>query len=260
VGAYGARVHLSVAWRVGLVAVAFVAGTLDAIGGGGGLLTLPALLAAGIPPHFAPGTNKGQSIWGTFSALVRYARAGMVDGRRARWMFPLGFAGSLLGARLVLLIQPAVLRPIVLGLLVAVAAFLAFRRTPAPREIVATRRQFIAVCVLAFLLGGYDGFFGPGTGTFLIVGFVSILGSSLAHASAEAKVVNGASNMAALATFATKGVVLWSVALPMAAAQIAAGTLGAHLAIKGGDRWIRRVVLLIVIAFVVKLAIDLRGS
>jgi uncharacterized membrane protein YfcA len=238
--------------------VAFVAGTVDAIGGGGGLLTLPALLAAGIPPHFALGTNKGQSIWGTFAALTRYARAGMIDGRRAIWMFPLGFAGSLMGARLVLLIEPAVLRPIVLGLLVVVAAFLAFRRTPAPRELVATQRQFIAVCVLAFLLGGYDGFFGPGTGTFLIVGFVTILGSSLAHASAEAKVVNGASNLAAIATFATKGVVIWSVALPMAAAQIAAGTLGAHLAIKGGDKWIRRVVLLIVIGFVTKLAFDLR--
>jgi uncharacterized membrane protein YfcA len=252
-------VHLSVAWRVGLVGVAFVAGTLDAIGGGGGLLTLPALLAAGIPPHFALGTNKGQSIFGTFAALFRYAREGMVDARRARWMFPLGFAGSLLGARLVLLIQPAVLRPIVLGLLVAVAVFLAFRRAPKPRAIAATRRQFVLVCLLAFLIGGYDGFFGPGTGTFLIVGFGTILGSSLAHASAEAKVVNGASNLAALATFATSGVVLWSVALPMAAAQIAAGTLGAHLAIKGGDKWIRRVVLLIVIAFVAKLAIDLRG-
>ena len=250
--------HVGIGWRVGLVVAAFVAGTIDAIGGGGGLITLPALLAAGIPPHFALGTNKGQSIFGTFAALARYAKEGMVDGRRARWMFPLAFVGSWIGARSVLKIAPAVLRIVVLVLLVAVAIFLTVRRPAQPRARVAGTRELVLSCVLAFVIGGYDGFFGPGTGTFLIVGFVGILGIGLAHASAEAKVVNGASNLAALATFATSHVVLWSVALPMAAAQIAAGSLGAHLAIKGGDRWVRRVVLLIVCALVIKVAFDLR--
>lgn len=251
-------VHVSLGWRIGLVVAAFVAGTLDAIGGGGGLITLPALLAAGIPPHFALGTNKGQSIFGTFAALARYAKEGMIDGRRALWMFPIAFVGSAVGARLVLRIAPAVLRPVVLVLLVAVALFLALRRPPKPRVQAAGTRELVLSCLLAFVIGGYDGFFGPGTGTFLIVGFVGILGVGLARASAEAKVVNGASNLAALATFATSHVVLWSVALPMAAAQIAAGSLGAHLAIKGGDRWVRRVVLLIVSGLVIKIALDLR--
>jgi uncharacterized membrane protein YfcA len=241
-----------------LVAVAFVAGTVDAIGGGGGLLTVPALLAVGLPPHSALGTNKGQSTFGSAAALLRYARAGLIPWRRARWLFPLGLLGALGGARLVLFLRPELLEPLILGLLVLVAAFLAFRRRRAQGEAgtpTPVRERLALVAALA--IGAYDGFFGPGTGTFLIVAFVALLGLSLPQASAEAKVVNFAANVAALALFAWKGVVLWTVALPMAGAQLLAGTLGAHLAIKGGDVWVRRVVLGVVLVLVLKLGLDL---
>lgn len=250
------------ALQIALLAfAALCAGTIDAIAGGGGLLTVPALLAAGLPPHLALGTNKGQSVFGSFSALIRYRRAGLVDGKRARITFPLGILGSLLGAAGVLLLRPETLRPLVLILLIAVALFLTvYRRRDTPRPAHPPAHRWAIAAVLAFVIGGYDGFFGPGTGTFLIAGFVGLLGLSLPQATADAKVVNFASNLAALATFALRGVVLWKIALPMALAQFLGGWVGAHLAVKGGARLIRPVVLLVVVALVVKITVDLYGA
>jgi len=258
-------VHLGPGALALLALAAFVAGVVDAVAGGGGLVTMPALLAAGLPPHLALGTNKGQSVFGAGASLLRFSRAGLVDPDRARVAFPAGFVGSLGGAGLVLLLSPAVLRPIVLALLVAVAVFMAFRprlATPsasgAPRRaLVSAARAPVATALIALVIGAYDGFFGPGTGTFLIVAFVLVLGDGLTRASGEAKVVNFASNLAALSIFASRGVILWYVALPMAAAQFAGSSLGAHLAVRRGDIFVRRVVLLVVLALVVKVGRDL---
>ena len=245
-----------------LTLVALVAGTVDAIAGGGGLLTVPALLAAGLPPHLALATNKGQSVFGSFAALVRFARAGLVDGRRARLTFPLGLAGSLAGAALVLATPPAALRGIVVGLLAFAAAFVGLRRgAPARLEDAPPPPHAPLVAgAIAVAIGAYDGFFGPGTGTFLIVAFVALLGDGLAHASAGAKVVNFASNLAAVVLFAARGVVLWRIALPMAIAQLAGGWLGAHLAVRRGDALVRRVVVAVALALAVKVAWDMRAA
>jgi uncharacterized membrane protein YfcA len=242
-----------------LSSVALVAGTLDAIGGGGGLLTVPALLWAGLPPHAALATNKGQSVFGSFAALVRFARGGLVDPARAKVTFPLGLAGSLAGAALVLAVPASALRPAVIALLAFAALFVGLRGAPPARlEDAPPRRGALAIAgAIALAAGAYDGFFGPGTGTFLIVGFVALLGDGLAHASAGAKVVNFASNLAALALFAAKGTVVWRVALPMAACQLAGGWLGAHLAIRRGDALVRRVVVAVAVAAAAKLAWDM---
>ena len=240
-----------------LALAALAAGLVDAVAGGGGLVTLPALLAAGLPPSLALGTNKGQSVFGTGAALGRFAHAGLVDGRTAGVTFPSGLAGSLAGAGLVLLVPPAVLRPLVLALLVVVAVVLTLRpAAPAPRA-AAGRRSVPLAAAIAAVIGAYDGFFGPGAGTFLIFAFVVFLGARMQEASADAKVVNFASNLAALALFASRGLVAWGVALPMAAGQLAGGTLGAHIAVRGGDRVVRLAVLLVVAALVVKLGSDL---
>ncbi|HEX9241830.1 MAG TPA: TSUP family transporter [Anaeromyxobacter sp.] len=242
-----------------LVLVALVAGTIDAIAGGGGLVTLPVLLAAGLPPHLALGTNKGQSVFGSFAALVRYSRAGLVDPGRAKLTFPLGAAGSLAGAALVLAVPPGALRPVVLVLLACAALFMGLRRGSPVRleDAPPPRHGLILAAGAAALIGAYDGFFGPGTGTFLIVAFVALLGLGVSHASAEAKVVNFASNLAALVLFAARGTVLWRVALPMAAAQLAGGWLGAHLAVRRGDALVRRVVVGVALALAAKLAWDM---
>jgi hypothetical protein len=249
-------VVLSPLVEVLLVGAAFVAGFVDAIAGGGGLLTVPALLAAGLPPHVAFGTNKAQSVWGTAAALVRYARAGLVDGPRAAPAFFAALVGAALGAQLVLWVAPAVLRPVVLVLLVVVAAWLAVRRGVVATGATTAHPRAVAA-VIAFVVGAYDGFFGPGTGTFLIAAHARWLGDPLDRASANAKVVNGASNLAALVTFAVRGVVLWPVALPMVAAQLVGGWTGSHVAIRGGAPLVRRVVLVVVVVLVAKIARDL---
>ncbi|MEQ1566397.1 MAG: TSUP family transporter [Myxococcota bacterium] len=236
-----------------LVGVAFVAGFVDAIAGGGGLLTLPALLAAGLPPHVALGTNKGQAVFGSGAALVSFTRAGWVDRKTAPGRFAVGFAGSLAGAALVSTMSPATLRPVVLALLVGVGVALALRP---PLEPVDRGRPAGWGLAIAAVVGAYDGFFGPGTGTFLIVGQVWLLGYALVRASAEAKVVNFASNLAAMALFAAHGTVDWSLALPMAGAQLAGAFAGSHVAVRGGDRLVRWVVLGVVTALVVKLGWD----
>ncbi len=242
-----------------LTLVAFVAGTVDAIAGGGGLLTLPALLFAGLPPHLALGTNKGQSVFGSCAAMIRFARGGLLDRRRAALTFPLGLAGSAAGALLVLSVPAQVLRSVVLVLLIVAAAFVALRHVTPSRTTAPPVQGRLAVAgAIALAVGAYDGFFGPGTGTFLVVAFAALLGDGLTAASAAAKVVNFASNLAAVVLFASERVVLWRIALPMAAAQVLGGWLGAHLTLRRGDALVRRAAVITSIALAAKLAWDMR--
>ena len=247
-----------------LTGVAFVAGLIDAIAGGGGLLTVPALMATGLPTavpngtQLVFGTNKGAAVWGSGAALLRFARAKLIHGQKVLPLFVLGFTGSLGGALLLTVLDAKVLKPLVLVLLVVAGVVVAFVR-PVPSSLQPPANAMLKAGLLALLIGGYDGFFGPGTGTFLIIGFVMLLHLSLQEATANAKVVNFASNLAAMLLLALKGLVLWKVSLPMALGQFAGGTLGAHLAVKGGNVLVKRVVLLVVLALVLKLANDLRA-
>ena len=244
---------LSAAQIALLCAAALCGGTVDAISGGGGLITVPVLLAVGLPPHLALGTNKGQSTFGSFTAILRYRHAGLIDRKTARISFPLGLAGSASGAALALMLRPETLSPIVIVLLLVVAGLIASGRLR-PREGSAPpvgRRAGIIVALIALALGAYDGFFGPGAGTFMIAGFVTLVHMPLPRATAEAKVLNFASNFAALVMFARHGDILWAAALPMAVAQLFGGFLGAHLAVRRGERLIRTMVFVVALAVVV---------
>ncbi len=240
-----------------LTAVAATAGLVDAIAGGGGVLTVPALLAAGLPPHLALGTNKGCSTWGTAAATVTFARKGRLRARRAMLGFAAGGVGALLGARLQLAFDNDALRPIVLVLLVVVAIALALKRAPAGASPTARARPVVLASAIALALGVYDGFFGPGTGTFLIVAEVTFLHATLSEATADAKPVNLGSNVVSLATFALSGTVLWRVAIPMALGTVLGGALGARIVMKGGDRLVRLVVIGVALLLVAKLSVDL---
>lgn len=246
-----------------LCTVAFAAGYVDAIAGGGGLLSVPALLVTTPDPRVAIATNKGQSVFGALAAVVSYARAKRVDRRRAPLTFASAFIGSLVGAALMLRVRPDVLRPVAAALLVAVAISFAARRparspgevgsVPAPRKL-AGRRLLGTSLAVGFAIGAYDGFFGPGTGTLLIGTYVHLYGDDLVRASANAKVANFASNLAAVATFARAGMIDWSLALPMAVAQIAGSTLGARSAIRLGDRLVRALVIAVAVLVAARLS------
>jgi uncharacterized protein len=252
--------HLSLAPPVIalLAAVAFAAGLVDSIAGGGGLVSLPALFAIGLPPVVALGTNKGQAVFGAATSAVAYWRRGEVDRHRALLGFAAGFAGACVGARGVLAVPPAPLRMIVIVLLLVAAAIVLVRHNvvPSPRPLrpAAARAWLIAI---AFGLGAYDGFFGPGTGSLLVIAFATVFGDALTRASGNAKMVNLASNLAAFASFARHDAILWRIALPMAATNAIGAALGAQLAIRKGDRLVRGVVLAVVLAVVVKLVVDL---
>jgi uncharacterized protein len=241
-----------------LAGVAAVAGTVDAIAGGGGLLTVPALLAAGLPPHIALATNKGQSTWGSCASSLAYWRAGHADRRLAARTFPLGVGGALAGAALQLVVAPEVLRPIVIAMLVGAVVVMIARKPAGDRDDPELRhRRWPLACAIAGVVGCYDGFFGPPTGTILAIGFAALCGRGLVGATADAKVVNFAANIAALGLFAAAGNVIWQIALPMAAAQMLGGIVGARLAMRGGGRIVRVGLVVVCSVLIGKLALQL---
>ena len=240
-----------------LTFAAFAAGTVDAIAGGGGLITVPALFNL-FPPQYALGTNKGQAVFGASAALWRYGRAGLIDVKRAIPGFFLGFLGSLGGVWLVLRIDNRILKPMVLALLVGVAVYVALQKNgPQQKSVLVTDSRRFWANALCLGIGFYDGFLGPGTGMFLIVGFVTILGDTLQSASANAKAVNSGSNLAALIVFASHGLILWPYAVPMAAAQFIGGWLGAHLSVRVGSGLVRKVLLVASFGMMAKIGYEL---
>jgi len=245
---------------VALALVGLIAGLVDAIAGGGGVLTVPALLAAGLPAHLALGTNKGCSTFGTAMATATFARRGRLERTRTLLGFGAGALGALLGARLQLAVSPRALRPIVLVLLIVVAVIMTVQR-PKKLEpggvLQRTPHSVHLATAIALSFGVYDGFFGPGTGTFIIVTQVALMHATLSEATADAKPINLGSNVASLATFAWKGTVIWTIALPMALGNVIGGALGARIAMKGGDRVVRLAVIGVSLMLVAKLTYDL---
>lgn len=249
---------VSAAALVALCATAGVAGFVDAIAGGGGLVTVPALMNWIPSTHLALGTNKGQALFGAISSAVSFWRGKGVDRDRVGLAFVCGGVGAVMGALIQLRVRPEPLKPIALALLVIAAALVALRplivrgavdhKTSAPRF----RLAAIALCI-----GCYDGFFGPGTGSLLIVAFVTLHGDAMTRASGNAKIVNLASNLASFVIFAIKGTILWSIAAPMAVCNALGAAVGARVAMKRGDGFVRVIVLLVVVALVVKLSVDL---
>jgi uncharacterized membrane protein YfcA len=243
-----------------LCLAAFAAGGLDAIVGGGGLLQLPALLL--VLPHQPVvallGTNKLAAIVGTGSAATTYARRVEVHAPTAVRMAIAAFLGSGLGAFLATVVGSRVLRPVVLLALICVWLYTLQR--PGLGEVealrLAPRRQAGVAIAGGTLIGLYDGFVGPGTGSFLVFLLVGAVGLSFLHASATAKAVNTMTNLAALLLFAISGHVLWRLGLAMAVCNLAGAQIGARLAIRRGSAWVRRVFLVVVAALIVRLALD----
>jgi len=236
-----------------LFAVALIAGTVDAVAGGGGLITLPALLALGLPPPFALATNKLQAVFGSGSAVLNFARQGAVDLRECRLGFALTTVGALAGAYTVRVLDPQFLGAIIPWLLAGIIVYMIFR--PKLGETSQHHRMELPAFYTLFglALGFYDGFFGPGVGSFWIIAFVTVLGHDLLHASAHARVMNFASNLAALLFFAVAGKVVWLPGLVMGAGQFVGGQIGSHLALNRGARFIRPIFLVMASLVALKL-------
>lgn len=226
----------------------FLAGFVDAIGGGGGLISLPAYLLAGLPVHQTIATNKLSSTCGTALATGKFLKEGLVNWHLALPAVAVAILGSSLGANLSLVADPAVLEK-VLFIVLPVVAFVVlnprlFHDNP-PRE--ADRRTVVVSVVSAFLVGIYDGFYGPGTGTFLIIAFTLLAGMDMASANAQTKVINLTTNITSLVIFLKNGQVVIPLGLAAAACNMVGNYLGASLALTRGSR-ITRPVILVVLA------------
>jgi uncharacterized membrane protein YfcA len=237
-----------------------LAGFVDAIVGGGGLILVPALFSVFPAAHPATlfGTNKGASVWGTAVATGQYARRVRLPWAALLPAAATGFAAALAGAWLVTLIDPGFLRKALPGVLLAVLAYTLVKkdlgREHAPR--LSGHAETLAACCIGAVVGFYDGFFGPGTGSFLVFLFVRWLGYDFLHASASAKLINTATNVAAVGLFAWKGHVWWHFALVMALANVAGSLLGARLALRHGSGFVRVIFIAVVSALILKTGFD----
>ena len=250
---------LTLATALFLLAASFFAGFIDSIAGGGGLIQLPALLI-GLPKSETAevlGTNKLSAVFGTTTAAALYRKQIRPDPKILLAMGVPAFLGSAGGAVLASKIPTSSMRPMVLVLLIIVAIYTWFKPDLGKFENLRhlPKRRVQIAALAGVVIGFYDGIFGPGTGSFLMLILVASLGYAFITASAIAKVVNVATNVGAIMVFGINGAVLWQIGIILGVANISGAVLGARLAIKGGSTLVRKVFLLVTVALIVKVGI-----
>lgn len=243
----------------------FLAGLTDAIAGGGGIISLPAYLLAGIPAHTALGTNKLSSAMGTVVSTVRYGKNGYLKGKGLMAACSAGaaLAGSAAGARLALMVPDYVIRLMMIVALPGVAAYVLCNKRMGDNEktgTVSKGRVFVCSILAALGMGAYDGFYGPGTGTFLLLILTGAARMDVRSASAQTKVINLSSNVAALVTFLAAGNVNYALGLTAGICSIAGHYIGSGLVVHDGHKIVRPVVLLVLAGLFIKTLSELGGA
>ena len=238
-----------------ICALGFLAATVDAIAGGGGLISLPALLMVGVPPHLALGTNKFSASMASLNSSITYARSGKVYIPLVKWQIPFTLIGALCGTQAVLSVSSAFLNKAVLVLILLVGIYTVLHKNLGMESKFKGLNSFNTVmgCLFALALGFYDGFFGPGTGSFLIFSFIALFGFDFVVASANSKVLNFTSNFAALLLFAWNGKILLSYGIPMALFMILGSQVGTRLAIQRGAELVKPIFIIMSLLVAVKL-------
>jgi hypothetical protein len=239
-----------------LALVAVAAGCVDAIAGGGGLITVPALLLAGLDPVSAIATNKLQGTFGVGSATLAFARARLIDWRAAAPAALVAGASSVLGALCVRLLPRDVLEGLIPALLVAIALYFALSPKVGDADARARIPAAVFVGTVPVAVGFYDGLFGPGAGSFYMLGFVTLLGYGIVRATAHTKLLNLASNAGSLAFYALAGAVVWPAGLVMAGGALLGAQVGSRLAMRLGARIIRPLLVVVCCALALRLLSD----
>ena len=236
-----------------LFSVALIAGIIDAIAGGGGLLVMPALLLAGLPPITALGTNKFQGLFGTGSATFTFARKGLLDIRAEWWKAGLCFLAALVGVYVATLLPTDLLAKIMPAVLIAIAIYFALSKKLNNDARNALLPPIVISTIALPLIGFYDGIFGPGAGSFYMLVLVSLAGHGIVNATARTKLYNFASNVGGFVGFLAIGAIAWKIGLVMAIGQIIGGRIGANLAIANGAQLIRPILVIVCIAMALRL-------
>ena len=251
----------------------FLAGFVDSIAGGGGLLSLPAWLATGLPAHMAAGSNKFANMIGTSFSVLRYGKSGNIKMRAALTTAAAAIPGAFIGTKLALFLDATILKLIILGIIPVVTVVvlsgprlkqfiiqkkLMGRDSRQQKTLAhATSTKIVIASCIGLILGAYDGLIGPGTGTFLILAFTACMHYSLVDSSGSAKVVNLTSNIISGTLFIISENVWYAVAIPAAVCAVFGNLLGSHFAIRGGTRVIRPIMILVLILLCIKIIYDL---
>ncbi|WP_461614656.1 sulfite exporter TauE/SafE family protein [Clostridium sp. Marseille-QA1073] len=237
----------------------FAAAFIDAIAGGGGLISLPAYLMAGVSPHLSLGTNKFASTTGSFTSAYKFGKSGFINFKLLKFLVPFTLIGSVLGVKTVLLIDQEFLYPLVLALVLGIGIYTLFSKNIGSEDNFSglTKKNIIIGICFAFLLGFYDGFFGPGTGSFLVFGLIKIYKFDFLHASANSKCLNFASNISALITFAISNSIDYKIGSVVAIFMILGAQAGTKLAINKGSKIIKPIFVTMSLAVAIKMLFSL---
>ncbi|NEG78311.1 TSUP family transporter [Bifidobacterium avesanii] len=237
-----------------------VGGMVDAVAGGGGLITMPAYLIAGVPPHLAIATNQLSAGLGSTTSTVRLCRNGFVNVKLAVPAALFGFAGSVGGARVTLLVPEGVLRYVLLALLPLIAVVVLRKKSFAAKDRpMPARRRWLLVAACSLACGLYNGFYGPGSGTFTLLAFTAVAGMGLHDASGDMKIWNLSANVASIVTFALSGQMWWVVGLVAGVFGMVGHYLGAGLVLKDGTRIVRPVIVGVLVLLFARTALELAG-
>ncbi|MGG7048058.1 MULTISPECIES: TSUP family transporter [unclassified Campylobacter] len=234
-------------------AAAFLGGFIDAIAGGGGLITLPAIMAMGVPPHMALAINKLQGSFGTLTAVINFSRKGMVDYKQIFLGIIFTFIGACIGTALILMLDAKILQIIIPFFMVAIFLYTLFAPKIGEEDKKARMNVKVFYITFGLLLGFYDGFFGPGAGSFWMFAMIALIGLNMKKAVAHTKVLNFVSNIVSLGVFIIGGQVLWLVGLLMGVGQIVGAYVGSNMVIKKEVKFIRTMFLIVVGATILKL-------
>lgn len=236
----------------------FLAGFVDSVAGGGGIISLPAYVLAGLPIHSAYGTNKMANSFGTALSTWQFAKSGYVRLKPALIAAVGALTGGWIGSQIVLLLPADVLQMMMMICLPIVAVFMLTRKNIGSDtdNIVEPKKENILSLIIGLAIGCYDGIFGPGTGTFMLLSFTAFLGYAMTTASANAKVANLASNVGALALYILNGKVIFTVAIPCMICSGLGNFIGSRLAIKNGSKFIRPMIFIVIALLLVKLVVD----
>lgn len=234
----------------------FLAGFVDAIAGGGGLISLPAYLIAGVPTHMALGTNKMSSMMGTAIATGRFAKNGYIQFKKVVWFIVAALIGSSIGSNLTLLVSDKILQYMMIVILPIVAFYVMRNKKMGDDSLAGTlpeRKSFLIALASALIIGIYDGFYGPGTGTFLIIAFTVFAKLSIKTANAQAKVINLTTNITSLCIFLFNGQVLFLLGIIAAICNMAGGYIGAGLIMTNGAKIVKPSILFVLVLLAIKL-------
>ncbi len=242
-----------------LCTAGFLSAFVDSIAGGGGLISVPAYFAVGFPAHFTLGTNKFSSSCSSLTSTIRFTKSGKTDKDILKRILPFTFLGAVTGVKTVLLLDSNILKPMVLILLLGVGIYSFFSKSIGMEDNFdgVNKKILIIGSIFAFFMGFYDGFFGPGAGSFMIFGLIKIFGFDFVRASGNAKAMNLTSNMASLLMFAINGKIYYLMGIPMALFMILGAYFGSKLAIKEGAKFIKPIFVTMSLIVAVKMLFEL---